>query len=156
MGVIKRRMRDAAISPVYQDNVMKKPISPMIHGIIDYALAGVQMIAPSYLGFKKKNVKTYLDLGSGFLAVNAVTNTPVGIRRVISMRDHQKADAAFLATFALLSFTSNLSKDKKAFTFHMAMLGLSVAHYLLTDYEDKELPEQPAAAMAVDVIDVAV
>jgi len=134
---------------------MKKPISPMIHGIIDYALAGAQMLLPGYLGFSKKNVKTYLDLGSGILAVNAVTNTPVGIRRVISMRDHEKADAAFLATFALLSFTSNLSKDKKAFSFHLAMLGLSVAHYLLTDYEDKELPEQPASTMALDVLEVA-
>jgi len=114
------------------------------------------MVLPSYLGFNKKVVKTYLDLGSGFLAVNAVTNTPVGIRRVISMRDHQKADAAFLATFALLTFTKHLSKDKKAFSFHLAMLGLSVAHYLLTDYRDEELPEQPASAMAVDVLDVAV
>lgn len=128
----------------------------MIHGIIDYALAGVQMVLPSYLGFSKKNVKTYLDLGSGFLAVNALTNTPVGIRRVITMRDHEKADAAFLVTFTLLTFTKNLSKDKKAFSFHLAMLGLSVAHYLLTDYEDKVLPEQPVSAVAVNALDVAV
>jgi hypothetical protein len=88
---------------------MRKPITPKIHGILDYALAGVQMIVPAALGFNRKVVRTYLDLGAGFLGVNALTNTPVGIKRVISMKDHQRADAAFLTTLTLLTFTKTSS-----------------------------------------------
>jgi hypothetical protein len=127
---------------------MKKPISPTIHGILDYALSGVQMLVPGMLGLNKKVVKTYLDLGSGFLGVNALTNTPVGLKRVISMKDHQKADAAFLTTLALLTFTKMMAKDKKALPFHLVMLGLSVTNYLMTDYDDIELPASPAAQLA--------
>lgn len=123
---------------------MKKPITPKIHGILDYALAGVQMIVPAALGFNKKVVRTYLDLGAGFFAVNALTNTPVGIKRVISLKDHQRADAAFLTTLTLLTFTKLMEKDKKALAFHFGMLAMSLAHYALTDYDDLELPLSPA------------
>jgi hypothetical protein len=123
---------------------MRKPITPLIHGIIDYALAGVQMLAPGMLGFNKKIIKTYLDLGSGFLAINALTDTPVGVRRVISMKDHQKADLAFLTTLGLLTFTKVIEKDKKALAFHLGMVGVSVAHYLLTDYDEPGLVTEPA------------
>jgi hypothetical protein len=133
---------------------MKKPISPKIHGILDYALAGIQMLAPGTLGFHKKFVRTYLDIGSGILAVNALTNTPVGLKRVISMKDHQKADAAFLTTMTLLTFTKLIEKDKKAMAFHFGLLALSVANYVLTDYDDLEIPfrpsnEIPATSLAV-------
>jgi hypothetical protein len=124
---------------------MKKPITPTIHGILDYALSGVQMLAPGMLGFNKKVVRTYLDLGSGFLGVNALTNTPVGIRRVISMKDHQKSDAAFLTTLTLLTFTKVIEKDQRALAFHFLVLGLSFANYFLTDYNDLELPLSTSA-----------
>jgi hypothetical protein len=127
---------------------MKKPITPTMHCILDYALSGVQMLAPAMFGFNKKVVRTYLDLGSGFLGVNALTNTPVGIRRVISMKDHQKSDAAFLTTLTLLTFTKVIEKDKRALAFHFAMLGLSLANYLLTNYDDLELPVGPGADIA--------
>jgi hypothetical protein len=125
-------------------NSMKKPITPTIHGILDYALAGVQMIVPAALGFNKKVVRTYLDLGAGFFGVNALSNTPVGIKRMISMKDHQRADAAFLTTLTLLTFTKTMEKDKRALAFHFGMLALSLAHYALTDYDDEEMPLRPA------------
>jgi hypothetical protein len=123
---------------------MRKPITPKIHGILDYALAGVQMIVPAALGFNRKVVRTYLDLGAGFLGVNALTDTPVGIKRVISMKDHQRADAAFLTTLTLLTFTKTMEKDKRALAFHFGVLALSLAHYALTDYDDLETPLSPA------------
>ncbi|MDB5021008.1 MAG: hypothetical protein JWQ28_2135 [Pedobacter sp.] len=127
---------------------MKKPITPTIHGILDYALAGVQMLAPGMLGLNKKVVKSYLDLGSGILGVNALSNTPVGLKRVISMRDHQKSDAAFLTTLTLLTFTKFIEKDQKALGFHFVVLGLSFANYFLTDYSDQQLPLSPSPQVA--------
>jgi hypothetical protein len=132
---------------------MKKPITPTMHGILDYALSGIQIFVPDMLGFHSKVVKTYLDLGSGFLGVNALTNTRVGIKRVISMKDHQRSDAAFLTTLTLLTFTKLIEKDKRALAFHFAVLGLSLANYFLTDYDDVELPLQPSeAVLATDSV----
>ena len=119
---------------------MKKPIDAKTHGIIDYAFAGVQLIGPSLLGLNKKTTAAYQLLGTAFTAINAVTDTPVGIIRLISMKGHQKADASFLATLSALTLANMIKDDKKSLAFHLGFLGVAIMHYALTDYdEDKAL-----------------
>jgi len=74
-------------------------------------------------------------LGTGFLTVNALTATPVGLKRAITFKGHQKADGAFLTGLALLTCTSFIRKDKRALAFHLAFLSMAIAHYALTDYD---------------------
>lgn len=112
-----------------------KPVKPIHHGIIDYIFSTIQMSAPAVLGLNKKVVKTYATLGAGFLAVNAFTDTPVGLAKKLSFKTHQKLDASFLATLAGLSFTKSIRKDKRALAFHLAFLATAAAHYMLTDYD---------------------
>ncbi|WP_051663993.1 hypothetical protein [Dyadobacter crusticola] len=114
---------------------MKKPISPKMHGIIDYAFAGVQLLGPSLLGLNKEVRTAYKILGAGFTGVNAFTKTPVGISKKISMKSHQKADALFLATLSGLSTLGIIKNHKKSLAFHMGFLGLALMHYALTDYD---------------------
>ena len=73
---------------------MKKPIDAKTHGIIDYAFAGIQLIRPFLLGLNKKPPAACQMLGTAFTAVNAVTDTLVGITSQISMKGRQKADAS--------------------------------------------------------------
>ena len=113
----------------------KKPIKPGQHGIIDYAFSTIQVAAPSLLGLNKKTRNTYCALGAGFLAVNAISDTPVGLRRIISFKDHQKADAAFLASLSLLTAYKPIRKHKRSLVFHLGFLALAVTNYILTDYD---------------------
>jgi len=73
---------------------MKKPIDAKTHGIIDYAFVGIQLIGPSLLGLNKETTAACQMLVTAFTAVNAVTDTPVGITGLISMKGRQKADAS--------------------------------------------------------------
>jgi hypothetical protein len=118
---------------------MKKPVTPKAHGIIDYALSGIQLIAPALLGVNSKSRTTYQALGTGFLGINALTDTEVGLKKLIPFKGHQKADASFLAGLSLLTFTSMINKDKKALAFHLGFLALAVTHYVLTDYNSKSI-----------------
>ncbi|HEX8355979.1 MAG TPA: hypothetical protein VF610_01135 [Segetibacter sp.] len=111
-----------------------KAVKPAIHGIIDYVFSAIQMGAPSAMGLNKKAVKTYQVLGAGFLTVNALTDTKVGIKPLISFKGHQKTDAGFLATLALLTFTKPILKHKKTLRFHLAFLGTAITYYVLSDY----------------------
>jgi hypothetical protein len=113
---------------------MKKPVSPTAHGIIDYVFSGVQAATPFLLSLNPATKKTYAALSTGFTIVNALTNTKAGIKPVIPFRGHQKADIGFLAGLGLLTFAGFIRNDKKSRLFHLAFLGLAVAHYLLTDY----------------------
>lgn len=111
-----------------------KPVKPVLHGIIDYLFSGIQLIVRKSIGLNNKACKTYQALGAGFIGMNALTDTPVGLKRTISFKDHQKADAAFLATLALLTFANNIQKDKKTLSFHLSFLTIAISHYILTDY----------------------
>lgn len=114
---------------------MNKPLSPTAHSVIDYVFSGVQLAGPSLLGLNKSASRTYQALGAGFTIVNALTDTPAGIKHLIPFRGHQKADLGFLAGTTLLSMASFIRKDKKALYFHLGFLALALTNYLLTDYE---------------------
>jgi hypothetical protein len=111
------------------------PITPKLHGIIDYAFSAVQLVAPTVLGLNKKAKKAYDGTGGMFLTVNTLTDTPVGVNGGISFRTHQKADAVSLAGLALLSFSKFIRNDKKALGFHLTLLTIAIANYMLTDYK---------------------
>lgn len=116
---------------------MEKPINAKAHGIIDYAFSGIQLLGPILLGLNKPAKNTYLGLGAGFLGVNSLTDTPVGLKRVLSLKDHQKVDAGFLAALSLLTLTKMLRKDKKTLIFHTVFLATAIAHFALTNYKDR-------------------
>ncbi|MDB5206119.1 MAG: hypothetical protein JWR72_1194 [Flavisolibacter sp.] len=120
---------------------MNKPITPVAHGLIDYVFSGVQIALPSLLGLNSATAKTYAALGTGFTAVNALTDTPVGIKKLIPFTGHQKADLGFLAGLGLLTVAGFIRKDKRALKFHLAFLGIAVTHYLLTDYKRVSVEE---------------
>jgi len=111
-----------------------KPVTPALHGIIDYVFSAIQIAGPTLIGLNDKTIKTYRALGAGFLSVNALTDCGVGIKPVISFKGHQKADGVFLATLSLLTFSDVVRKDKKALRFHLGFLATAISHYVLTDY----------------------
>lgn len=111
-----------------------KPVTPKLHAIIDYVFSGIQMAAPLLLGLNRKAATTYGALGAGFLAINALTDTPAGLKHFLSFKKHQKADQSFLAGLSLLSFANYIRRDKRARNFHLGFLAAAIAHYILTDY----------------------
>jgi hypothetical protein len=117
---------------------MKKPVSPTTHGIVDYILSGVELAAPPLLGLNPRAARTYQAIGAGYTLVNALTKTPVGIKKLIPLKTHQKGDIGLLVGLTLLSAVPFIRKDKKALVFHAAFLGVAVLQYILTDYKAGE------------------
>lgn len=113
----------------------KKPLSPVQHGIIDYGFAAVQLAGPTLLGLNKKTQKLHQLFGLKLLGMNALTDTPAGIKPVISLKTHQKADLAVLGSMTALTAMKHIRNNRKSLIFHLAIVGLSAANYLLTDYK---------------------
>lgn len=112
-----------------------KPLKPVHHGIIDYGFAAVQLAAPSFLDLNEKTRKLHMLLGLKLLGVNALTDTPAGIKPVISFRKHKKIDLAVLGSMTALTAMKHISNNKRSLIFHLAIVGLSAANYFLTDYK---------------------
>jgi hypothetical protein len=117
---------------------MKKPVSPAAHGVMDYVLSGIEIAATPFLRLNPTATRTYQALGAGYTIVNALTNSPVGLKKLIPMRTHQKGDLGMLGAMALLSFAPFLRRDKKAMIFHLSVLGLIALQYALTDFNRAE------------------
>ena len=116
---------------------MKKPVSSTTHGVLDYVLSGVQLAAPSLLKVNSSAVRTYQAIGAGVTLLNALTDSPVGIKHLVPFKGHQKADIGFLVGLSALSMASFIRKDKAALRFHLGFLAIAVTHYLLTDYNSR-------------------
>ncbi len=116
--------------------MMKKPISPTIHGIADYVISGALLSLPSVLRLAPAARWTYAGLGTGFLAVDALTIAPTGLKKLLPMELHRKVDLGTLAGTALLTATKLIRGDRKAFRFHLVLLAVAAANLLLTRYED--------------------
>lgn len=116
---------------------MKKPVSPTAHGIMDYVISGVELAAAPLLGLNSTAVRTYQALGAGYTLVNALTRTPVGVKKLIPLKTHEKGDLGLVAGVALLTFMPFIRKDKKALLFNLGLVALVALQYVLTDYNDE-------------------
>lgn len=117
---------------------MKKPLSPSTHGIMDYVISGIEIAAVPFLGLNSKAARTYQALGAGYTLVNALTKTPVGVKKKIPLKTHKKADIGTMAGLALLSFVPFIRKDKRALAFNIALLGILALQFALTDFDAGE------------------
>jgi hypothetical protein len=114
--------------------MVTKPVKRRTHGIIDYLFSGIQLVGPVLLRLNPKAVTTFRILGSGFLLLNALTNTPYGVKRLVSFKYHQRADSLFLAGLSLLPFLKFIGKNRLSLFFTVGFLGTAITHYMLTDY----------------------
>lgn len=113
----------------------QKPIKPLHHGIIDYGFAAIQLAGPPFLGLNKKTTKIHKLFGLKLLGLTALTNTPAGIKPVVSFKTHRKVDLAVLGSLTALTAMKPIYKNKRSLIFHLALVGLGAASFLLTDYK---------------------
>ena len=113
----------------------RKPITPKMHGIIDYAFAAILVLAPPVLKLNKKARRLYKLLGAGVIVYSALTDYPAGVIPVIPYQDHQKIDDAIIGAFAVETLNKGITKDKRACAFHIGITTLAVITVMLTNWD---------------------
>lgn len=116
-----------------------KPISPIIHGIIDYATVGLFLAAPSLLGFGGTAALLSYLLAGVHLLMTVLSNMPLGLLKLVPMRLHALVELIVgPSLIGLALFAPMLVSGAQAF---FAVAGIVIfLVWLLTDY--------PAAATA--------
>lgn len=113
-----------------------KPISPLLHGLIDYGFTAAQLALPPLLGLNKKAVNLYRILGANLGAYNALTAHGAAVKPVIPFETHYRIDYGNVVGLALFGLYKGLRKDKKALLFHSVFVALAAANVLLTDWKN--------------------
>ncbi|KQR65316.1 hypothetical protein [Pedobacter sp. Leaf176] len=115
----------------------KKPITPAIHGLVDYAFAATLYTVPALIGCNKKTVVLFRGLAIEVFLYGAITRQPLALLPLIPMRVHKLIDVANLSGMALLTGYKGIRKKPKAVGFNLGMVALGITSVLLTQWRKK-------------------
>ena len=119
------------------DVMSSKPISPKIHGLIDYAFAVALFAVPKLIGSKKKTRVLYKIIAGEVFLYGAISKHPNAMYPIIPFGLHKKIDIGNLTGLALLSAYKGIYKHQPTLTFHAGMIILGITTVLLTNWNQK-------------------
>jgi hypothetical protein len=112
-----------------------RPISPRVHGVLDYATVVVFLNAPMVLGFSGTPSAVLYWLAGIHLLMTGLTDFPYGVFKVIPFRVHGMID--FVAGFFLLAapWIFGFATEAAPRNFFLVLGVLSFVIAGLTDYK---------------------
>jgi hypothetical protein len=112
-----------------------KPIKATAHGLIDYAFVTAFLAGPVALGLDSRIRGLSWLSGAGIGAINAITDHPVGIKPLISLRMHGWLERAAIPAIVAVPVAARALDDSTARSYWLTMLALTLSAHVLTDWE---------------------
>ena len=114
---------------------MQKPISPAMHGALDYATSAAVAVAPHVLDFPPPARRLFSSLAGGYTALSSVTDYPASIKRVVPFRAHGAAEAAIGLALPFLPRLLGFEHHKAARNACYALAGITFVVAALTRWD---------------------
>jgi hypothetical protein len=114
---------------------MRKPITPNLHGLLDYATMAAVFLAPKLLPMPRRARRTARRLAAGYTAMSALTEYPLSLRPTLPWRTHGQVDRVLGALLPALPFALGFGRDRAARNFFLGLALVTVAVTMLTDWE---------------------
>ena len=112
-----------------------KPVSPTVHGALDYATCAFFALAPSLFGLPGAYAAVCYVLAGGYFVVSLLTNMPLGAVRRLPFPVHGKLELVsgfvFLASPWLFGFAHQNATARNLF---VAAGAVFLMVYFLTDW----------------------
>lgn len=113
---------------------MARPISPRLHGIIDYAFFGVWAGVPRLLQLPAPVRATFTGMGAAQGMLNAFTDQPYAVRRLIPFRVHGRIEKWSAPLYVALPLLAGAWGDRRSRVFFLGLGALLVTNFNLTDW----------------------
>jgi hypothetical protein len=127
---------------------MDKPLSPTAHAALDYGLGATLLTVPHVLGLSRRSRVFFGGFGALATVVNALTDTPLSLRRVIPFRTHRIIDLATDPLYLVVPVLSGIVREPRARTLWLATTALLAGAVALTDW-DAQADGAPSAGADV-------
>lgn len=115
-----------------------KPIGPTAHGAIDYAFAAMNALAPTLFGLTGSARAICYGLAASQGTLNALTDHPLGLKKVVPFRIHGELETPFVPAILALPWLTGALKQRNARIYFASFFAIAAANYLLTDYNAHE------------------
>ncbi|MBW0101339.1 hypothetical protein [Pseudonocardia sp. KRD291] len=114
---------------------MRKPISPALHGALDYGFLGMMLVVPRLLGLDRRARALFGTFGAVQGTLNALTDQPLGVARLVPFATHGTAERDSLPLFVALPLLTGVLRDRAALGFFLGAGATLVTVYNLTDWD---------------------
>jgi hypothetical protein len=118
-------------------NRMPKVISPKLHAIIDYAVAGSFFLMGGlfWKRHKRAAISSFI-CGGAITATSLITDYPGGVAKLISFPLHGRIDMGLAGVCYVLPDMMGFDKDREKWFFRMQALG-ETSVVAMTDFEQQ-------------------
>jgi len=116
---------------------MLKPISPTVHGAMDYATVLGTVAAPKMLNMPPKAAGLAYGIAAAIMGLAAFTDFKPGIKRAVPLKAHGMTDTALGLALPALPWMMGFARNKKARNFFLGLTGMVVLTTALTDWSPK-------------------
>ena len=117
---------------------MRKPISPRVHGMIDYSTSAMVAAAPMLMKFPKRAKVACETLAAGYTGLSAVTDYPLSAKRVVPFKAHGAAEAAIGLALPAMPWMLGFAHHKAARNFFLGLTALTFVVAALTDWDAED------------------
>ena len=112
-----------------------KPISPRIHGVLDYSTAAAVAAVPRLLDFPAPARRLCDALAGGYGVLSALTNYPMSVRRLVPFKAHGAAELAIGAALPALPWLLGFADHRAARNLCFGLTALTAVVAALTDWD---------------------
>jgi hypothetical protein len=117
-----------------RSRVMPRPISPRLHGILDYTTSAAVAATPRLLGFPPTARRMFDTLAGGYTGISAFTNYPLSVKRAIPFKAHGAAELAMAAALPAMPWVLGFANHKAARNLCFGLTVLTIVVAALTDW----------------------
>jgi hypothetical protein len=119
-------------------NRLPKVISPRGHAVLDYATAGLFLVAGALLWRRNKRASVAaFAVAADEVAISLLTDYPGGVRPILSFETHGKIDAALAPFVAALPNILDFEDDPGAANLFRGGAVMTAAITGMTDFKDE-------------------
>ncbi|HEV7572765.1 MAG TPA: hypothetical protein VGQ21_14805 [Thermoanaerobaculia bacterium] len=114
--------------------MIHRSIGAVSHGILDYALAILLLVAPSVVGFAGVQAKWAYIFGAVLLVMAILTRYPLGIIKVVGLGIHGFVELLLAICLIAAPWYGNFARGVLSRNFYVMLGVLMLALWFITDF----------------------
>lgn len=114
---------------------MHKTLSPLGHGLLDYATVLATALVPRLFGFPPKAARLSHALSATYLALSATTDYPLALKRLVPFPTHGRIEFASGFALPLLPWVVGFARHRAARNFMLSLSAVTFIVWTLTDWD---------------------
>ena len=127
---------------------MRKPISPRVHGVLDYATVAAVAAAPQLLDLPENAERLCYALAGGYAALSAMTDYPLAVKRAVPFPAHGAIEGAIGLALPAAPWLLGFGDDRTARNLFFGLTALTAVVAAMTDWKGESRARSGGRAAA--------